>query len=124
MHRSFKSRLEALERLEGLHEPHPGELTVEDCAIIVGQMGLGNVLLDAHGRAVRQWECQGQEFTAQLDLALRRCNTMLAAHPEPPATRSHLFYGLVAYVPDDALPEWLWDRLSKVFSGDADEPNV
>lgn len=116
MQRSFKSRLEALERLEALADAraNPGELTADDCALLVTQIALCNVTLEA-GRARRQWATGSAERTAEIDQALLRLNALLAVEPDPPASTAQLLDSLAQYVPDDALPLWIWGVLYEKF---------
>lgn len=107
MHRSFRSRLAALEVLEAQQGAlvDPGALTVDDCVLLLDQIGWSNVRLE-DGRAVRRWRVNGDATNAAIDMALLRLNAMLVMHLAPPADTDHLAYGLARFVasatPDSA----------------------
>lgn len=103
MSKSFRDRLAALERLEGQHyaAEYPGDLTVDDCEMLLRQIGMSNIELQ-NNRVSRRWTIGN---LAALDLALARCNALLAVHPAPPIDVDHLAYGLDRYVQEHAHEE-------------------
>lgn len=112
MQQSFKNRIAALEQLEAQHDAaaNPGDLTNADCATLLFQVALSNVVM-RDGRAIKQWRPQGDDVLAALDLALLRLNAALAIEPDAPKTAPELACVLAQYVPDDGVPTWVWGAL-------------
>lgn len=78
MNKSFKARLAELERLEAQSAATSLEagqaLTSDDCKMLHFQIEIGNVVIDSAGRLARSFRLDSAEYTAQLDIALARCN--------------------------------------------------
>jgi len=83
MNKSFKQRVKALEALETQAEQARAPLSEDDRDLLYLAIEDRSVTMDATGRLVRGWAAGD---TAALDLALVRCNTVLAAMLPPLTT--------------------------------------
>jgi hypothetical protein len=90
--REQRRRLEALEAQAEAERP-AGQLTAQDCAIVLGQVAYSNIQFN-DGRATRRWACNDPSYTAELDTALARLNEALAREPDPPTTMAGLALAL------------------------------